>query len=183
MNNRTNRVVSALDGTKTAENLRTAFAKEAEAFAKSSIFANIAKEDSEESARKVLLEHSDNDRRHAELWLGYLDELSDTLENLEELTALKDALSFDTYPVMADIADDEGFEEIAEKMRLVAAVKEAQSNMLREEGNRIADANVMYSDNPETKWHCESCGYDIKGNMPPERCPLCAYPQSFFVKQ
>lgn len=182
MNNTTSQVNSALDGTKTAENLRQAFSKEAEAFAKGNIFASIAGDEGNMSAQRTLSEHSDNDKRHAELWLGYLDELGDTFENLSELSALKDALSGNLYPLMAEIADEEGFDEIAEKMRLVAAVKDSQSRMLKDESDRIADAQALYSESPETMWHCHSCGYNVMGNTPPERCPLCSYPQGYFTK-
>lgn len=182
MNNRVNRVASALDGTKTSENLRDAFINEAQAFAKSSIFASLADAEANDSAKRLLVEHSDNDKRHAELWLSYLDELGDTFENLTELAAIKDAMSENLYPAMAEIADEEGFDEIAEKMRLVAAVKNSQSRMLKDEGEKIADADAVYSDDPETLWHCHSCGYNIRGNMPPERCPLCSYPGSFYSK-
>lgn len=182
MNNTPSTVSSSLYGTKTAENLRNAFTKEAEALAKSLILAEIADDEGENSAKRVLKEHADNDMRHAELWLGYLDELSDAVEDLSELASMKNVLGSDLYPLMAEIADDEGFEEIAEKMRLVAAVKAAQSNTLKSESDRIANADTMYSDNPETEWHCHSCGYNITGNMPPERCPLCSYPASYFAR-
>lgn len=182
MNNTNHLVRTALDGTKTAENLRQAFSKEAEAFAKSNIFAAIAGDEGQMSAQRTLAEHADNDKRHAELWLGYLDELGDTLENLAELSTIKDAMSGNLYPLMAEIADEEGFDEIAEKMRLVAAVKNSQSQMLKGEGDRIADADALYSSDPETVWHCRCCGYDVRGNMPPERCPLCSYPQSYFER-
>ena len=182
MNNRANRVSSALDGTKTAENLRGAFKKEAEAFAKNRIYARLAEDEDNDSAKRLLLEHSDNDRRHAELWLGYLDELGDTFENLLELSYEKDSMNNSLYPAMAEIAEEEGFDEIAEKMRLVAAVKNAQCTALRDESEKIANADMPYSDNPETIWHCRSCGYDIRGNTPPERCPLCSYPKSCYAK-
>lgn len=182
MNNTNRAVSSALDGTKTAENLRQAFGKEAEVFAKGSIFASLADSDDDASAKRTLLEHSDNDRRHAELWLSYLDELGDTYENLMTLAAIKDAMNGDIYPAMAEIADEEGFDEIAEKMRLVSAVKKSQSDMLKAEGDRIADADALYDSNPETAWHCCSCGYNIRGNTPPEMCPLCSYPAGYFAK-
>ena len=180
MNNRPTRVTSALDGTKTAENLRMAFSKEAENFARDTIFSSVAREEGEDSAKRLFDEHSDNDKRHAELWLGYLDEISDTIENLAELSALKSALGDNLYPAMAEIADEEGFEEIAEKMRLAARTKNAQMNLLRGEIDRIKNPESLFSENAETTWHCHSCGYDVKGNMPPERCPLCSYPSSSF---
>ncbi len=182
MNNTNSTAASALDGTRTAENLRQAFTQEAEAFLKSILYAELADDDGDFSAMRALSEISDNDKRHAELWLGYLDELGDTFENLSELSVLKDTLSGNFYPLMAEIADEEGFDEIAEKMRLVAAVKDSQSRMLKEEGDRIASADALYSENPETRWHCRLCGYDVTGNTPPERCPLCSYPQSYFSR-
>ena len=182
MNNRPTRVKSALDGTKTAENLRTAFSKEAENFAKGSIFSSIARDEANESAKRLFDEHSDHDKRHAELWLGYLDEISDTIENLSELSAMKSALADNFYPAMAEIADEEGFDEIAEKMRLTALAKESQINLLKGEIDRIKSPEALFSENPETVWHCHSCGYDVKGNMPPERCPLCSYPASGFAR-
>ncbi len=182
MNNVNTTVSSALDGTKTAENLRQAFSKEAEAFAKGSIFTSVAGDEGNMSAQRALVEQTDNDKRHAELWLGYLDEIGDTFENLSELAALKEALSGNLYPAMAEIADEEGFDEIAEKMRLVAAVKSAQKQTLDDEAEKVAAPTSIYSDNPETVWHCHCCGYDVKGNTPPERCPLCSYPASYFAR-
>ena len=177
--NNTGRVTSALDGTKTAENLRQAFTKEAEAFTKSSIFAKQANDDGDISAWKTLLEHADNDKRHSELWLSYLDEIGDTLENLEEIAHVKKDMSQNIYPVMADIADEEGFEEIAEKMRLVSDVKKAHGDMLSKESAYLLSPDAVYSQDPNTPWICLYCGYNVTGNTPPDRCPLCSYPRSF----
>lgn len=183
MNNNTKTVVSsALEGTKTLENLKQAFTKEAEVFAKGSIYSLLANESGDMSASRAIAEMSDNDRRHAELWLGYLDELGDTLENLSELAALKDLMNGDIYPLMAEIADEEGFDEIAEKMRLVSSVQRTHSDILRDEHDRISSPDTLYSDDPETMWHCSCCGYNTRGNMPPERCPLCSYPTQYFSR-
>ena len=182
MNNTQKLVTSALDGSRTAENLKEAFKKEAEVFAKSSIFADLANKNGDISAYRTLSEHADNDKHHAELWLSYLDELGDTFENLSELADIKEILDGDIYPLMADIADEEGFDENAEKMRLVSAVKRAQSDMLKKESDAIVSPDALYSQNPETVWHCQSCGYAVSGNRPPERCPLCSYPKTFSTK-
>ena len=182
MNNISDSVSSALAGTKTLENLKRAFEKEAEHFARESIYSALASQEGNSSAWKALGEMADNDRRHAELWLGYLDELGDTYENLESLAAMKSVMTKEIYPVMADIAYDEGFEEIAEKMRLASAVKSTHKDILGKESERITAPESLYSDNPETLWHCTSCGYNIKGNRPPERCPLCSYPASCYAR-
>ena len=129
-----------------------------------------------------MTEQADNDRRLAELWLSYLDDIDDTIENLNELSIIKDALSGDFYPIAAEMADDEGFDEIAEKLRLAGSAKQSHSSVLKSEQNKIMHPESDHSDNPETPWVCTACGYIVKGNMPPERCPLCAYPSSYFEK-
>ena len=175
-----NHVSSSLDGTKTLENLRQAFLKEAEAFAKNRIYAELANKDGDYSSYRALDEMSENDKRHAELWLGYLDELGDAFENLSEMADLANSMRDDIYPVMAEIAGEEGFEEIAEKMRLVSDVKNRHINMLEDKAKRVSSDDAFYRTDPETVWLCGSCGYSVKGNTPPERCPLCSYPVTFF---
>lgn len=180
--NNINKVRNALDGTKTAENLRQAFEKEAINFAKGSIFSAAAKQNGDISAGRTLTEQADNDRRLAELWLSYLDDIDDTLENLYELSIVKDALSGDFYPLIAEIADEEGFDEIAEKLRLASAAKTTHSKLLGTEQDKITRPDALYSESPDTPWVCTACGYVVMGNTPPERCPLCAYPSSYFEK-
>ena len=172
---------SKLTGTKTAENLRQAFEKEAINFARESIYSSAAQNSKDISARRTFDEQADNDRRLAELWLSYLDEIDDTLENLYEMSLIKDALGGDIYPVMAQVAEDEGFDEIAEKLRLASAAKASHSTILKSEQDKLVSPDKIYSESPDTPWVCTACGYIVRGNTPPERCPLCAYPASYFV--
>lgn len=181
VNNGTAGASGALNGSKTAENLKRAFGREAETFARNSIYADIASQEGNVSALRILNEMADNDKRHAELWLGYLDELGDTLENIDNLYSLKSEAAEEFYEEIADVADDEGFWEIAEKLRLVSSVKNTHAGLLDEEASKIQNG-VPAADNPETPWTCESCGYIVKGNMPPERCPLCGFPAYFFAR-
>ncbi len=179
-NNTTNQnASSALNGTKTQENLRHAFEREAGTFARNSIYADQANRDGNVSAGRTFTEHAENDRRLAELWLGYLDELGDTLENLAEMSSQKGYLAEEFYEEIADIADEEGFYEIAEKMRLSGGVMGTHREMLGEQ-TRLLGTGRPYSEDPETTWICSSCGYTVKGNTPPESCPLCNYPVEFF---
>ena len=180
MNNNKSTVTSALYGTKTADNLIQAFEKEAANYARSSIFSSVAATDGEMSAERTFKEQADNDKRLAELWLSYLDEIGDTFENLRELSIIKDSMKEDFYPFIADIADEEGLSEIAEKLRLAAFSKETHSNILRTESEKISNPDIMMSTDAETPWLCTCCGYVVKGNMPPERCPLCNYPSGCF---
>lgn len=173
---------SALSGSKTSRNLERAFEREAKNYARNSIFALRADGEDGMSARRTFFEQADNDMRHAELWLGYLDEIGDTLENLDFMFSQKSNPDPDFYEQTASEADDEGFSEIAEKMRLMAQVKNKQAIILDEEAKKL-ERGVEFEQDPETEWHCQSCGYSVRGNLPPERCPLCAYPQGYFVKK
>ena len=179
MNNKSLLKNSILDGTKTAENLKSAFLREAQNYAKEGLFSKIADKDEDYSVYKTLFETLGQDKAHAELWLSYLEGLGDTFENLASLIDDKDDLGDDLYPYMAQIAKDEGFDEIAEKMLLAAKVKKSQSELLKEEAEKLTNPSSAYSENPETLWCCHICGYSTKGNLPPERCPLCSYPSSF----
>ena len=172
----------ALEGSITSKNLQSAFEREAKNYARNSIFAQYADSESNRSAQRAFLEQADNDMRHAELWLGYLDELGDTLENLDYMYSQKSEPDVEFYEQTANEADDEGFSEIAEKMRLMASVKNRQALILEEEAN-IIERGRDFEDDPETEWHCQSCGYSVRGNLPPERCPLCAYPEGYFNKR
>lgn len=172
----------ALDGSVTSKNLALAFDREAKNFARNNIYADIAYREKRMSANRTFVEQADNDMRHAELWLGYLDELGSTLENLDYMYSSKSDADKEFYEMTANVADEEGFLEIAEKMRLMSAVKSSQAKILDDEARKLENG-VMYEQNPETEWLCQSCGYSVRGNLPPERCPLCAYPEGYFVKK
>ena len=172
-------VSSALTGTKTLDNLKHVFEKEAQLFTKASIYSSIA---GNTPAARAMKEQSTNTEHHAELWLGYLNELGDTAENLKELSSLNAVMADEIYPTAADIADDEGLREIAEKMRLMANVKKVHGKELEDEWEKVKKPDSIYATDPETIWHCTACGYNTKGNMPPERCPLCSYPAAFYAR-
>lgn len=176
MNNTQN--LSSLYGTRTEQNLRHAFDREAGTFARNSIYASMAQRDGDVSAGRTLSEHAENDKRLAELWLGYLDKLGDTLENLAEMVSEKDSLAEEFYEEIAEIADEEGFSEIAEKMRLSGAVMGRHRQMLNDEKEFLSSPRT--SEKPDTLWLCTACGYQVAGNTPPEYCPLCGYPHQFF---
>lgn len=171
---------SSLNGSKTEQNLRLAFEKESANFARGSIFSSVASSENNAGAERAFDEQAKNDRRLAEMWLSYVDGIGDTAENLEFLARTKESMGEDVYSHFADIATDEGFDEIGEKMRLASNVKRRQVAELREEKERVEDPDSVFSQDPETVWVCTSCGFALRGNTPPERCPLCAYPRDYF---
>ncbi len=172
-----NNVQSRLYGTKTGENLKRAFEQESQNHTRAIIFADIAQNEGNSSAYTTLTEGADNDRRLAELWLSYLDELGNTDENLSSLASRKNALNADIYPAMAKEADDEGFYELGEKLRLASDTKKNQSDELMEQKNTPAP-NSTDTFVPDAYHKCKICGFKVTGDKP-DRCPLCSYPHTF----
>ena len=85
----------------------------------------------------------------------------------------------DMYDRMAKEADEEGFPEIAAKMRGVAAIeKEHEERYLCLLQN--IEEGIVFSRDGETIWKCRNCGHIVVGKKAPKICPVCDHPQAFF---
>ena len=114
-----------LKGTKTEKNLMEAFAGESMARNKYTYFASKAKKDGYVQISKIFEETAANEQEHAKIWFKYLHDgaVPGTEDNLK---AAADGENFewtDMYARMAKEARDEGFNEIAEKFEMVAAIE------------------------------------------------------------
>lgn len=83
------------------------------------------------------------------------------------------------YARMAKEADEEGFTEIAEKMRGVAAIEKHHEERYRKLLKNIEDA-VVFSREGDSIWLCRNCGHIVVGKKAPEICPVCNHAQSYF---
>ena len=113
-----------LKGTKTEKNLLDAFAGESMARNKYSYFASKAKKDGYEQIAALFEETAQNEKEHAKLWFKYLEggAIKDTMANLKAAAEGENYEWTDMYDRMAKEAEEEGFTEIAAKMRGVAAI-------------------------------------------------------------
>ncbi|MCR5415374.1 MAG: 4Fe-4S binding protein [Pseudobutyrivibrio sp.] len=166
-------------GTKTEKNLWEAFAGESMARNKYTYFASVAKKAGYEQIAALFLKTADNEKEHAKLWFKALGELGDTEVNLLHAAEGENYEWTDMYDKMAKDADEEGFHELAEKFRGVAAVEK-----LHEERYRALLKNVeameVFKKSGVTMWECRNCGHVVIGTEAPEICPVCDHPQSFF---
>ena len=112
-------------GTQTEKNLEAAFAGESEARNKYTYFASKAKKDGFEQIAALFLKTAENEKEHAKLWFKALGELGDTPANLLHAAEGENAEWTDMYARMADEAEEEGFTELAEQFRGVAAIEKA----------------------------------------------------------
>ncbi len=168
-----------LKGSKTEKNLMTAFAGESEARNKYTYFASVAKKEGYEQIKAVFEETADNEKEHAKMWAKYLCLMGTTEQNLAEAAKGEHYEWSDMYKQFAQTAEEEGFCEIAMRFREVAEVEEQHEIRYRRLLERVKNDTVFKRDVP-IKWHCRNCGYVHEGTEPPEVCPACVHPKSFY---
>ena len=83
------------------------------------------------------------------------------------------------YEGFAKTADEEGFHELAQKFRLIAAVEKHHEERYRALLHNIETAEV-FSKSEVKVWECRNCGHIVVGTKAPEVCPACNHPQSYF---
>lgn len=170
-----------LAGTKTEKNLLEAFAGESMARNKYTYFASKAKKDGYVQISAIFEETANNEKEHAKLWFKYLEggAVKATTENLKAAAEGENFEWTDMYERMAREADEEGFTEIAEKMRGVAAIEKHHEERYRKLLKNIED-KVVFSRDGDAIWQCRNCGHIVVGKNAPEVCPVCDHPQAHF---
>ncbi len=166
-------------GTKTEKNLWTAFAGESQARNKYTYFASVAKKQGFEQIAALFLKTAENEKEHAKLWFKALGGIGDTAENLLSAAEGENYEWTDMYSQMAKDADEEGFQELAEQFRGVAAIEKTHEERYRALLNNVEMKQVF--EKSEVKvWECRNCGHIVVGTKAPEVCPVCKHPQSYF---
>ena len=166
-------------GSKTEKNLWDAFAGESQARNKYTYFASVAKKAGYEQIAALFLQTAENEKEHAKLWFKALGELGDTAENLLHAAEGENYEWTDMYDRMARDADEEGFHELAEQFRGVAAIEKTHEERYRKLLHNV-EAKAVFEKSGVTLWECRNCGHLVMGVKAPEVCPVCAHPQAFF---
>ena len=166
-------------GTKTEKNLWEAFAGESQARNKYTYFASVAKKAGFEQIAALFLQTAENEKEHAKLWFKALGELGDTAENLLHAAEGENAEWTDMYDRMAREADEEGFHDLAEQFRGVAAIEKAHEERYRALLKNV-ETKAVFEKSGVTVWECRNCGHIVVGTTAPETCPVCKHPQAYF---
>ena len=173
-----------------------AFAGESQARMRYTYYASAAFKEGFHQISNIFQETADNEKEHAKLFYkdlishglngnpveihaSYPVALGDTLQNLgsaakgekEEWTAL--------YPSFADVADKEGFADVAKTFRHVAMVEkrhEARYNKLHD----ALEQHKLFVKDGKVYWKCLNCGHIVEASKAPERCPVCDHAQGHF---
>ncbi len=166
-------------GTQTEKNLLAAFAGESEARNKYTFFASKAKKEGYEQIAALFLKTAENEKEHAKLWFKELEGIGGTAENLLAAAEGENYEWTDMYEDFAKTAEQEGFEELARRFRLVAAIEKHHEERYRALLHNVEMAEV-FSKSEVKVWECRNCGHIVVGTAAPEVCPTCNHPQSYF---
>ena len=170
-----------LKGSKTEQNLMTAFAGESQARNKYTYFASKAKKDGYEQIAAIFEETANNEKEHAKMWFKELHggEVPSTPENLLAAADGENYEWTDMYDEFAKVAREEGFTAIAKKFEAVAQIEKHHEERYRKLLANIEDKKVFSKDG-DAIWICRNCGHVVVGKDAPKVCPVCAHPQSYF---
>ena len=171
-----------LKGSKTEQNLMTAFAGESQARNKYTYFASKAKKDGYVQIAKIFEETANNEKEHAKLWFKLLcgGEIPDTAENLAAAAEGENYEWTDMYKEFAAVAKEEGFDRIAYLFSAVGEIEKVHEERYRKLLANVKDG-LVFSKDGDTIWECANCGHICVGKKAPEVCPVCAHPKSFFA--
>ena len=173
-----------LKGSKTEQNLMTAFAGESQARNKYTYYASKAKKDGYEQIAAIFEETANNEKEHAKIWFKLLNggEIPSTEENLKAAADGENYEWTDMYDEFAKTAREEGFDHIAYLFEGVAKIEKEHEERYRKLLANVNDKLVFSSDG-DTIWICRNCGHVHIGKTAPKVCPVCAHPQSYFERK
>lgn len=185
-------MTKGIKGTRTEQNLLKAFAGESQARTRYTFFASVAKKEGYEQVAGVFLETADQEKEHAKRFFKFLEggeleitasypagRIGTTTENLlaaangehEEWDVL--------YREFGDIAQEEGFDDIAATFRHIATVEAEHERRYLKLLSRFTDGNFFKRDG-KIWWQCRNCGYICEASEAPQICPSCLHKQAYF---
>lgn len=181
-----------LKGTQTEKNLLAAFAGESQARNRYIYFASQAKNEGYEQISAIFLDTADNEKEHAKRFFKFLEGgmveitaaypagvIGTTAENLKE-AADGEKMEWGTlYPKFAEVAKEEGFQEIAATFTAISKAEMAHEKRYRALLENIEQGRVFKRDKA-VKWRCRNCGYIHEGPEAPEVCPACLHPRAYY---
>jgi rubrerythrin len=181
-----------IKGTRTEQNLLKAFAGESQARNRYTYFASVAKKEGLEQICAIFTETADNEKEHAKVFFQYLEggdteitaaypagRIGTTSENLLAAAEGEKMEWSVLYPDFADVAEAEGFADIATSWREIADVEDKHEKRYRKLLENVEARKVFTKDKP-IRWKCRNCGYIHEGTSAPLECPACKHPQAYY---
>ena len=170
-----------LKGSKTDQNLMTAFAGEYQSRNKYTYFASKAKKEGYEQIAAIFEETALNEKEHAKMWFKLLNggEIPTTSENLKAAADGENYEWTDMYKEFAEEAKKEGFNRIAYLFEEVGKIEKEHEERFKKLLENVKDG-LVFSKDGDKIWKCRNCGHICIGKEAPAVCPVCSHPQSYF---
>lgn len=172
--------VKELKGTQTEKNLWDAIAGESVARNKYDWFASIAKKEGYEQIGRVFAETAANEKEHAKVWFKLVHGMGSTKDCLKWAAEGENYEWTDMYDKFAKTAEREGFTEIAEIFRGVAAIEKTHETRYKDLLENI-EKDRVFKRSTEQEWVCLNCGHKMSGKKADDLCPVCQHPLGFFA--
>ena len=184
----------------TTKNLIKAFVGESQARNKYTMYAKVAEKEGFMQISDVFLLTAENEREHAKWFFRMLQDVrKEETEDIEELMInvpadlkigstkenLLDAIKGEheensgLYPEFAKVAEDEGFADIAARIRAISKAEEHHEERYAKLLEVLED-NTIFKKPDKKYWVCRQCGYVHEGSEPPDKCPSCSHPKNYF---
>ena len=189
---------------KTFTNLLQAYVGECQARNRYSFYAKVARNEGFHQIQRIFLETAEQERQHATWFFRMAQQLKKkSKENLNEPTLdgvvvptffgdsavnLKAAVNgehyeaTEMYPGFATVAEEEGFPEIATRIRAIAKAETHHEERYQKLLNEVEN-NTIFKKKEKISWVCAECGYVHEGTVPPDVCPSCSHPKEYFYRQ
>jgi rubrerythrin len=184
--------MTTFKGSKTEKNLLTAFAGESQARNRYTYFASKARDEGYMQIFNIFLETAENEKEHAKIFFKFLEGGDVTIEaaypsgkigpTRENLRAAADGEQFEwtkLYSGFADVAEKEGFQEVAASFRAISIAEKQHEKRYRHLLDNIK-TNKVFKKDKACKWRCSNCGYIAEGTEAPNICPACKHPQAYY---
>ena len=186
--------------TQTAKNLMAAFIGESQARNRYTMFVKIAMKEGYELIAGIFQETADQEAQHAKL--NYMMLVEDLGINEAEISveasgpvifkdtaaALQSAIDGEhyentiMYPEFADTAEKEGFPAVAVRFRSIGLAEWHHEQRYMKLLEQVKNG-TMFRKEKKITWVCRKCGFIYDGEEPPQICPACSHPISYFQKQ
>ncbi len=173
-----------LKGSRTEQNLMTAFAGESQARNKYTYYASEAKKAGYTLIADIFEETAGNEKEHAKLWFKLLHDgkVPDTATNLLDAASGENYEWTEMYAEFAKTAKEEGFDHIAYLFEAVGKIEKEHEERYRAVLEKLNTETIFISEEVQM-WICTNCGHVHVGKKAPEMCPVCQHPKSYFQKK
>lgn len=178
--------------TTTAQQVMKAFAIETQAIQKYLWFAKVATKEGYQQIAAIFTETAEQKKSHTKTLFRFLEgceleitstfkaeAIGTTSENLQAAVEAERTQCEELFGGFEQAAWDEGFKQIATKLKLFRQIKRFYAERFEKLAANIENGSVFKRDK-KVKWICRKCGLIYESDRALKNCPGCEHPQAYF---